>query len=372
MRLIPLWLAVFLLTSLGAVGAPEASSCTPGDSKEACRIKVQLAYEALFGNVPKTTGLFRDACFRAKDAVACSILAGWASSLKVEEPKKPEEILSIEMILTLEASCRKGDAYACAGAGDAYAQGISVKASHRQELEFYRLGCAAGNRESCASASSAYLDEASGLRDTAKAAEYAELGCAKHDAVGCTQLAFVLLATDGGKNVRPRALELFSAACEVGAGAGCNGAGWMDENGYATAMSAPRAEILFERGCILGNAHACKNLGGYAEHSLEGKVDLSRAKELYLKSCRMGFGGGCFEAARLTRNEEGEGAQNQALALYREGCDRRHNLSCLKAAAIVKMTNPDDPGAAAEAGKLVGDAMAPGYVQIIQKLPNKH
>ena len=139
-----------------------------------------------------------------------------------------------------EASCKKGNAGACARAGRARidAQEYAVA---RPLLE---RGCQHGSAEACDDLGWIY-DDGLGLEvDKTKAAQFYAKACAGNFLRGCTNEGVMHLKGEGFAKDSSKAAELFQKACDGGNATDCFNVGKMYEVVHAT-----KAATVYRKAC---------------------------------------------------------------------------------------------------------------------------
>ena len=130
-----------------------------------------------------------------------------------------------------------------------------------KEVKQWESECARGDALACAAAGeSYYLSNITGLRqDKFKAVELSTKACDGGIAIGCSNLGLMYSQGEGVRQDKFKAVELYTKACDDGGAMGCANLGVMYSSGEGVKLDKKRALALYGKACDLKEERGCKN-----------------------------------------------------------------------------------------------------------------
>ncbi len=294
-----------------------------------------------------STYTYKKAHTQQLDAV-CSSSESTESELLMEDPCGSK--LSR---MTGEAACEAGNGLGCAVASMLALESVGVSEALNQPglastgssaYTFARRGCQLQNETSCMLQVQMLLQSDS-QRENAQGFNLMDRQCTMREMGAiCNMLGSIFEEHATNAREKREGLDYYKRGCQADDADACFGLAGLHEKGWGTSTNLSRAKELYHQACDLSHFEACEQvdrdppkdeeelLAQWARITTESYVEMS------LDGCKNGFRHGCTFAGRLIARGEVRSryvGDQQALELFRAGCDQGAPESCYHLAQMV-------------------------------------
>jgi TPR repeat protein len=265
------------------------------------------------------------------------------------------------MDYTGQAACEAGNGFGCglaaslAGSNEGLSQSLrkggSSSAASDRTYDLASRGCSLGNQLSCLIEFSTLAQ--SGTRSgIQRAIRLGDRKCSEEMPIICQSMGAAF--ENGARTAadRRKTVEYYRTACDAEFPPGCRKLGKMHAEGFGVTANQTRADKFYGQACELGDKKACDKIGeelpdssgGTDEEMFVESMNVSNKDmfEMAKAGCKNGFPPACTYFGRVVERGEVRGRYvgiDQAVELYKLGCDKGASRSCFRLANHVARTD---------------------------------